>query len=188
MLSTPFLSPYSSRRFFLPPYFPCVCVCVILREWAVDSGLFLGSPSHGLGPGLIPVIGSGGFCGGWWDRIKPSGTQWARSMAGRWTKSERAVISHCVPPSFGVCVIPPEHILHPRALFSNQWPPLPGSRDTPLQDFISVSDHNWVVSSLEKNNAGQDVAAQSLFKALSKTAVQSLISHYFNLFIADVSP
>lgn len=89
-------------------------------------------------------------------------------MAGRWTESERAVISHCVPPSFGVCVIPPEHILHPRALFSNQWPPLPGSRDTPLQDFISVSDHNWVVSSLEKNNAGQDRAAQSLFKALSQ--------------------
>lgn len=89
-------------------------------------------------------------------------------MAGRWTESERAVISHCVPPSFGVCVIPPEHILHPRALFFNQWPPLPGSRDTPLQDFISVSDHNWVVSSLEKNNAGQSTAAQSLFKALSK--------------------
>lgn len=89
-------------------------------------------------------------------------------MAGRWTESERAVISHCVLPSFGESVIPPEHILHPRALFFNQWPPLPGSRDTPLQDFISVSDHNWVVSSLEKNNAGQDIAAQSLFKALSK--------------------
>lgn len=162
-----FSHPYSFLC-LLPPYFLCVCVCVyvILGEWAVDSGLFLGSPSRGLGPGLISAIGSGGFCGGWWDRIKPSGTHWARSMAGRWTESERAVISHCVPPSFGVWVIPPEHILHPRALFFNQWPPLPGSRDTPLQDFISVSQHNWVVSSLEKNNAGQDIAAQSLFKAL----------------------
>lgn len=88
-------------------------------------------------------------------------------MAGRWTESERAVISHCVPPSFGVCVIPPEHTVHPKALFSNQWPPLPRSRDTPLQDFISVSDYNWVVSSLEKNNAGQERAAQSLFETLS---------------------
>lgn len=88
-------------------------------------------------------------------------------MAGRWTESERAVISHCVAPSFGVCVISPEHIFHPRALFSNQWPPLPESRDTPLQDFISVSGHNWVVSSLVKNNVGQDMAAQFLFKALS---------------------
>lgn len=87
-------------------------------------------------------------------------------MAGRWTESERAVISHCVPPSFGVCVIQTAQIQHPRALLSNQWPPLPGSRDTPLQDFISVSDYNWVVSSLEKNKARQVIAAPSLFKAL----------------------
>lgn len=145
----------SSPKSSLHPFYVCVlCTHLILREWAVDSGLFLGSPSHGLGPGRIPVIGSEGFCGFWWDRIKPSGTQWARSMAGRWTESERAVISHCVPPSFGVCVISPEHIFHPRAVFSNQWPPLPESRDTPLQDFISVSGHNWVVSSLPRNNVG----------------------------------
>lgn len=37
---------------------------MILGEWAVDSGLFLGSPSYGLGRGLISAIGLGGFCGG----------------------------------------------------------------------------------------------------------------------------
>lgn len=43
----------------------CVCVLVCVRkiggEWAVDSGLFLGSAAHSLGPSLIHVIGSGGF-------------------------------------------------------------------------------------------------------------------------------
>lgn len=100
----------SCLNLLLPSCFH-VCVCVILREWAVDSGLFLGSPFHGLGPGLIPVIGSEGFCGGWWDRIKPSGTQWARSVAGRWMESKRAVIFHCVSASFGGgCDTPRAHL------------------------------------------------------------------------------
>lgn len=124
-----------------------VYVCVILEEWAVDSGLFLGSPSHGLGPGPIPAIGSGGFCGGWWDRIKPSGTHWARSMAGRWTESERAVISHCVPPSFGVCDTSSAH--------------------PPFQElYSSISSHRFLgpetrlskISSLYQNTTGLQAA------------------------------
>lgn len=77
-------------------------------------------------------------------------------MVRRWTESESSVISHCVSSSFGVCVIAPKQVLHPRELFFNQRPPLPGSRDTPPQDSISVSEHNWVVSSLQKNNEGQE--------------------------------
>ena len=43
----------------------CVCVrqyvCVILGEWVVDSGGFLGSLRGGLGPGGLAVIRPGAF-------------------------------------------------------------------------------------------------------------------------------
>lgn len=93
---------------------------------------------------------------------------WRADGRGKKKKSESSVISHCVPTSFGVyaCDTAPEHIFRPRDLFFNQWPPLPGSRDTPPQDFISVSEHNWLVSSLEGGGImqGKNITAQSLFK------------------------
>lgn len=106
-------------------------------------------------------------------------------------KSESSVISHCVPTSFGVCECDtaPEHIFRPRDLFFNQWPPLPGSRDTPPQDFISVSEHNWLVSSLEGGGImqGKNIAAQSLFKDFWSKWFNTLLifldfSHLFGIY------
>lgn len=90
----------------------------ILGEWAVDSVCSLAT--------RLMVLAH--LCDWIWGLLRrlmgQNEAKWhtpctlrGKQMEG---ESESSVISHCVPPSFGVCAIPPEHILHPRALFFNQ--------------------------------------------------------------------
>ena len=141
------------------PLSPCVCVCV----WSWENGLLILVCS--LAPRLVvlaqvwsPRLDRGAF-------VVADGTelsQVAHTEHAPWRADGRKVKELwflIVSRRLLGCVWYPQSTSSiQELLFFNQWPPLPGSRDTPLQDFISVSHHNWAVSSLGKNNARQDIA------------------------------